>query len=351
MKFLVVNNGLGELAISLSFANFLRTKSHEIKFFVGQNEKKVLSSTTISYEVVGDNAILQNKVDQYSPDVLILSNSKTTYRWFKTRPHAPKLIISIDANWLFSFTGEHRVHSWIDLYSVTFPREIFNLGLKEYGGHYSILPEIKEKIIAPGFIPTSKKLNRFEKTRYRKILGVNSDKVIVGYFGRFVTYREFLLERVLRAVEKIDNSERIKFIFIGEKPKKDYLRKSWFNWKQWLSNEDFENTIGAADLLISHHGMGTISKAVRNSVPVLSFIPKPIANKQVTSEFLEIEPFVKLDLVKHAYYDDLMEKISKSISDLLFNQSTIRQIRVNQKKIFRPGERILYQKILKILNA
>ena len=100
-----------------------------------------------------------------------------------------------------------------------------------------------------------------------------NEKLIFVYFG--------FLEKVLapaffpvlkELIHKFSqNNKSIKVLFTG----KYTLEEKWVIHGGWIKTEkEFNTHLASADLIIQHHGLGTLPKAIRNQVPVICLVPE-----------------------------------------------------------------------------
>ena len=132
-------------------------------------------------------------------------------------------------------------------------------------------------------------------------------------------------------------------------------------------------------LLIQHHGLGTLPKAIHDQVPSICLVPE--ITKDIPyykhSEFYEIEPFQRLNLCEYLPYNISSRSANKcvhfflsnperypindiSISDehlkallakLLYDEEKIESMQNAQGKHFQMGEKNIYQDLITSLEV
>ncbi|MCD6147920.1 hypothetical protein J7J18_00935 [bacterium] len=290
-------------------------------------------------------------IEIQKPNVLILCNSKA-YSWgFIKRPPKPRpLIVSLDSNWLFGQYQDVKMPEWIDKFLVIFPEKIFRAGLKKYGGYYEIKEKYLRKIIPVGFIPSYKKVSPETKKKIRAKYSIRKDeKLVFAYMGTGITYRNTLLNKIFTALEILKNKGyKFKLIYTADRK----INKPWAIFaKQFLSHPDnFSKVLGSSDLVISHQGLTTLFQAIRNRVPIISNIPpkgKYHSGKYHTS-FYEIKTFEKLGLCRAVFRNLPYTYLMKEVKNLFDNKKIVNEMKENQEKIFKPGEKTALEKILNL---
>jgi hypothetical protein len=339
---------MGEFAQAKSMANFLIKKKEDITFLIHPSLENTTKESKFKYFVIENPNDTKKVLDKIDPDVLFLCNSKTSYKMINHR--FGKLVLSLDSNWLFSPNQpkKFKFHDWVDYYILVFPKKIFLAGLKKYNGHYSIPEHNLKKIFNPGFIPSLDEITVLEKLEIRKQFIKNPhEKLIFCYFGRGLTIKKYgskYISKFIEAVDKI-NSKKIvvRVVCSGDvEVFSKYSVKPWFTFIPWMKEKQFDNVLQSSDLVIQHHGLGTMPKVIGASIPVIPFIPyldKKI--KKFHSPSYEIDAFEKNKVCCPLTNKDKIRKIEKTIRDLLFDKEKIDIMKKNQKKIYIPGEGIL----------
>jgi len=353
MTFLFLVRGLGEFSQAESLAKFAKKKKVKSFFAIDDAIEDIVKEEELNYKIVKTAKDARELIDKIKPRALFLCNSKTSRPLIKDAPTQRMAIFSIDSNWLFGQTNKFKVYDWIDCFLVVFPKKIFDLGLRKNGGFYTIPKKYLDKIFCSGFIPSGKKLTEPEKLKSRNALGITKDeKLIFGYFGKGLTYRAFLTPKLLKVVEKLcRDGYKIKLFWCGPKfeIKKDFLIQP----KNYITTANFDKIAASADLIVQHHGLGTLAKIIHNQIPTITFIPEKFTQKPKIfrhSPSYEIEAFEKAGICKSLTYKSKLIELEKLVLKLLYNKDTINQIKRKQKKIFVSGEEAVFNKVLSIIN-
>jgi hypothetical protein len=385
----VVGIALGELAQAKAVA-FHAKKKGDRNIFIAKEPKLISSIRLDSFEVVPtrDTSTTIKIIKRIEPDILFMCNSKSVSiaddPILDKPPLPPKpLICSLDSNWLF--TRDKRTFfttpTWIDRIYVVMPSEIYKMGLEENGGHYRIPKIFKDKIHCPGFVPSGNIVSAVDKKRARKRLGIgDNEKLIFVYFG--------FLEQILAPAffpflsevidEFIQNKRRIKVLFKGKYPLP--INWDWVIQREWFKTEqEFNIHLASADLVIQHHGLGTLPKVIRNQVPAICLVPE--IEKDLPyykhSEYFEIQPFERLNLCQtltmkiasssanrtmHFFISKpekysinnisfSYQRLKELLIDLLYNEEAIQSLRNAQKEFFAGGENNIYQDLTTLLES
>lgn len=259
------------------------------------------------------------------------------------------------------------------------PSEIYQMGLTENGGHYKIPRMFKGKISCPGFVPSGSKISTTAKARNRKSLNIEeSEKLVFIYFGFLEKVLAPTFFPVLKEIihQFSQNHKGIRVLLLG----KYSLQEKWAIPGDWIKTErEFNTQLASADLIIQHHGLGTLPKAIRNQVPTICLVPE--IKKDIPyykhSEFYEIEPFKRLNLCEilpinissntankcmHFFLSDPeryrisdisipAQRLKKLLTDLLYDKGKIKSLQNAQKKYFVRGEKYIYRDLIDLLSG
>ena len=341
MKFLFLVTGLGEAAQGTAVALYAREKGADIKFvsttaqchdhIAGFGFEDIFYSDELPASELRQR--VDSTIEQYSPDAIFCCNSKTTRKIFfpQEKPGCP--VVSLDSNWLFE-----DMPAFFDRFFVVFPREIF-----EKNRNYVI----NDKRVQPvGFVPSGYEFSPEDLDSVRHQLAPAGEKLIFAYFGRDVTFRDFLLEPLLEATAQLVKQGRnVRTILVSDREvgRPDIASIRWF-----ASDREFDLYLAASSCLVSHHGMGTIAKAVMANVPVISFVPE-MDRSAKHAEAFEVEPFEELGLCVTLPYSAKPEQLRNALEDILFGPKG-RQIREEQAKYCRRGEPIVFEEVTKLVR-
>ena len=341
MKFLFLVTGLGEAAQGTAVALYAREKGTDVRF---------VSTTPLCHDYVAGfgfedtlysselpTAELRHHVDstieEYRPDAIFCCNSKTTDKMFLPTKKPNCLIVSLDSNWLFQ-----DMPPFFDRFFVVFPRAIF-----ERNRNYVINDPRVQPV---GFIPSGYEFSPEDLDSVRRQLAPAGEKLIFAYFGRGVTFRDFLLEPLLEATRQLAKQERhVRTILVSDREvsRPDVTSIKWF-----ANDKEFDRYLAASSCLVSHHGMGTLAKAVMANVPVISFVPE-MDRSAKHSEAFEVEPFEELGLCVTLPYSAKPERLRNALEDVLFGPKG-RQIRQEQAKYCLKGEATVFEEITKLVR-
>ena len=383
----VVGMALGELAQGKAVAFYAKKKGDQ-NIFIAKEPELISSIKQDGFEVIPtrDTSTTRKIIKQLKPDVLFLCNSKSVSivddPILNEPPLPPKpLICSLDSNWLFS--QDKRAFSktpvWIDRIYVIMPPEIYQMGLMEKGGHYKIPKIFKERISCPGFVPSGNIISTAAKKSTRNSLKIRgNEKLFFVYFGYLEKIYAPVFFPVLKKVihQFSQNHKSIKVLFIG----KHTLPEKWVIRGDWIKTEKEYNThLASADLIIQHHGLGTLPKAIHNQVPAICLVPE--IEKDLPyykhSEYYEIEPFKRLNLCEtlptkivsrranktmHFFLSEpekypisdisiSHQNLKERLTNLLYDEGKIRSLQDAQKKYFESGEKNLYKDLINLLGG
>lgn len=383
----VVGIALGELAQAKALAFYARKKGDQ-NVFMAKEPRLISSIKDEGFEVIPtkDTSSTRKIVKRIEPDVLFLCNSKSVSIVddpILDKPPLPPqpLICSLDSNWLFSQDKRSlfKTPGWIDRIYIVMPPEIYQMGLMENGGHYKIPKMFKEKISCPGFVPSGNRISTAARERTRNSLKIrDNEKLIFVYFGFLEKVLAPAFFPVLKEIiyQFSQNHKSIKVLFMG----KYTLQEKWSIHGDWIKTEKEYNThLASADLIIQHHGLGTLPKAIHNQVPVICLVPeiKKDMPYYKHSEFYEIQPFKRLNLCETLPYNisssssnkcmhfflsnperyplsDISisaQRLKKLLTNLLYNKGKIKSLQNAQKRYFVGGEENIYKDLIYLLGG
>lgn len=352
MKFLFLVLGMGEYAQAETVAKKAQANGIECFFGISKNLESIVAAEKFSFELVENDADTQKLIQKVRPDVLFLCNSKTVRDAIRQKPEPKPYIVTLDSNWLFGQEQRWQVFPWIDKIFVVFPQKIFDAALKENGGVYEIPFENFKKISCPGFVPTGEKIAEKRKAEIRRKFGLEKgEKLVFAYFGKGPTFRDFLLPKFIQAIESLHAvGKGIRVFWTGPKTG---LEKDFFIEQYNLTSQEFVEVLGSADLVVQHHGLGTLAKVIHNEVPAICFIPEKYDVKPkefVHSPSYEIEAFEKNGVCKSLLYAASPEELANAIDSLLYDKNISETMKEAQKEIFEAGEGNVINEILRAIK-
>jgi len=349
---------LWEFAQGESFAFYARKRGCQ-NTFVTNDQRLISIAKHDGFETIftKNRAETGRIIKKIKPDVLFLCNSKTVFEYgmgpiLDIKTPLGVYTCSLDSNWLFlekhlkDKKSHYKVPEWIDRVYVVMHPEVYKLGLIENGGHYKISKAYKKKIFCSGFIPSGQKISAIKKKEIRGELNLRkNEKLIFFYLG---TCEDYLFPRFFPKLEKTikeleQKGKKVKVFFKARK-KRD-IKEKWLIQKAWVTTEKYDSYLASSDLVIQHHGLGTLPKVIHNQVPAICLVPEIKKNLPYYkhSEFYEIEPFRKLNLCYSLPYTASYQKLKKSVEALLYNKEEIVKMKKAQGKYFEKGEENAYK--------
>lgn len=363
IKFLIAAMGPGETIQGIGLASYLSKTMGNVVFVV--REKKnlpFLDKQKKKFQIfLAETSEKFKKIfEREKPNVFVLCNSKmiTYYKDFLTSPLLEPVTVSLDSNWLFS-KGEkwYSFTDWLNKYLILFPKEIFNLGLKKYGGNYIIAGQVMKKIETVGFIPSWQKISPKLRRNIRKRYKIDKDaKMIFAYFGGFgAGFRDWALKNLIKAAENlIRQGLKIGIVYVGPTKNLNFKvpKKSWLVGIKRTTENNFFSLLSSADLVFQHQGIGTLAQAISARVPVIANV-RDLKDESYPrhAHAWEIAPFVKLNLCKMFYRSTPIEEIQKGIEKLLYDKKEIKKMKKAQTKYYQPGEVKAYKIMMDLLKT
>ena len=358
-KFLFVCRGPGETGQGRALAKFLAKEKAKIIFCLKKEENIEFLSEDKEFKIflTKEPKDLKIVVEREKPEFLLFFNSKIWGGEFLKKPpfSLPKFVFCFDSNWLFNSKKypDYDYLKWAQKYFILFPKEIFELGLKEFGGNFEIEKEVKEKIFPIGFIPSYRPPTELQRKKIKEKLKLKPDeKLIFAYFsGWGAGYRIWAFENFVRAMEKVvKKRKKIKAIYVGptEGLNLKKFHKEWLIFLGKISAKEYFLTLGSSDLVFMHQGMVTLAQAIGAKVPVICNVSLS-KEKLPKIHFWELFSFKKLGLCEVFTKTANVEKIAQKIEDFLYNKKEREKTVNTQKKFFQEGEKNFLKELQKQL--
>jgi hypothetical protein len=335
--------GLGEAAQACPVASHASARGSAIQF---------ISTTSQCHDYIGgfgfDDVLLEQglrlsamreRVNEciraWKPDVIFCCNSKTTGCMFFPLERPAAAVVTLDSNWLFD-----SMPLYFDRFFVTFPRQIF-----ERSRHYTCTDERVEPV---GFIPSGTVFRPDEVEACRRSLVHHPEKLVFCYFGRGPTLRAFLVERMVEVSHLLNRErKRAHFVVLSD----IQAQAPGLTAIKWLATDrEFELHIAAASCTLSHHGMPTIAKAIRQCVPPVTFVPQ-VQEGETHSAAYEIQPFVDAGLCLAMPYSASAQDIARVLEEILFAGGGD-GISDSQRKMqsAEGGESVVFERVLELVD-
>jgi hypothetical protein len=362
MKVLLFAQGPGESSHAYAMACYLVQRNHEVVFVLGQTNNSAFYRAALFVDpvIALDVATLRGLVQSERPDAVLLCNSKCfreESEFVEKRPWSVPTF-SIDANWLFEESGPSRCLQWLDRYFVALPPEIFQLGLREHGGQFSVPMSMLERVRPVGFLPSHPKLDPSVRQRVRHHIGVQDyEKLIFCYVSGYRTkfLHNFVLDHVFEITSRLrDESYMIKVCVLGNvqliQQQFPCAVADWMIFRE-MTIDDYHLHLASADLVFLHQGQATLAQAISAQIPVVAHVEQPgkFGPQWVTPG--EMPPFEKAGLCKLFSDESSLEDIECGVRDLLYNKQDIEKMQLAQQKHFMSGEPHIYSQLLKHLAS
>lgn len=348
----LVGGSMGEFCQAEAVAKNCIAKNLRSVFLIDESFETPSLVEKDGYEIyhVREVDTVYATIMELSPEILVLANSKSSaHLAYGDRP-AAKVIVALDSNWLFNQTPEWWVPNWIDRFYILFPETIFKMGLKTGGGHYELPKYILDRIHTVGFLPSIEPMNDREKALlHTKFEVLPNQKLVVAYFGRGATFQQEYYRRLCSSLSTATWKNNIKLILIGDENSFEmnpagvdtvYIEKA--------TTKEFESLIACADLVVQHHGMGTLTKVIQGRVPVISFVlPRPTLTYKFQHHwFFEIEPLARANLCRRLESNISDKELQRELFELLFDTKAREHMKKSQERFSVAGEENIVQDFL-----
>ncbi len=363
MKVLIFAMGPGETSQAAAVAHEIQQRGGEVLFAVRQDVNLSFIAGENKYKtfLTPTPADIKELAVKEAPDRVLLCNSKSFGNdgtFINDASYLPIPTFTVDSNWLFdSSQPSFPFIRWAKNYYINLPQQVFELGLKENGGYFTVSPEVRQKIKVVGLIPSYPKLDRDTVQATRKSLGIGADeKLVFCYFSGFgADSRDWLLKNAIDAIETVraENEGQVKLIYHGIlNADTDVAKHEWVrpltDKGQTVSPEEFYKILSSADLMFQHQGLGTLAQAISAEIPTIANVRLyPDAKHGYPAIHVgEVEPFAKVGACRMVRNDTEVRDISKEITELLYNAQAISDMQRAQREIYSCGEKVLVDDLL-----
>jgi len=356
--------GPGETGQARALAKYIVKSSGKIIFALCQKKNLHFLAKDKKFKIffTENPCQLKDTVGKEKPDVILFFNSKmwgSHFQDFQITPpfKKPLLTFCVDSNWLFNEKTypDFRFIKWADKYLILFPKKIFESGLKENGGGFTIPHSFLKKVLPIGFMPSYEKPKKKAILETRRKYEIEKDeKFIFSYFSGFgAGHRIWAFYNLIEAVDRlVKKGKKIKVLYVGpiESLDKKMLQRDWLMKKDGLSADDYFLTLASSDLVFQHQGMVTLSQAISANVPVIANVSvlKEVRFKKL--HIFEVGPFNKAGLCDMLTKNTPCNEISKKIEELLYNNISRKKMIKKQRELFQRGEITAYKFIQKKLK-
>ncbi len=358
MKCLLAAMGPGEVAHAQALGRHLHTQGFAVTLAVVQATnmnfiKSDRDKFTIAFTPTPGSLVAQLQL--HTPDVLVLCNSKIWRKndlFRETPPPNKPLTVCFDTFWLFDrakFPGFPFV-TWADRYLIGFPPKIFELGLEENGGNFTIEKSVREKLEPVGFVPSYEPPSSETRENIRKTFQLKEDEKLIFLYasGRGADHRPWVIEKLLGSVRQLrSRGKNTRVLYLG--PPLSQPVPPWVTEKTFI--DDFYGALAASDLVFQHHGMGTLAQAIAAQIPVIANADIPGHPTIPEQHIWELSPLARAGTCFMETKLTPLSETTTSVDTLLYNEEARKRMQAAQAKHFVPGEPNAYQAIMKLMSA
>lgn len=365
MKIFIAAMGPGEIGQGIAFAQYALKKGADVTFAImdKKNSPMVnLSAARFNVLLLKKNSkSLNNAVFGSKPDVLLLCNSKifSADGFYPNHPPLPKpLTISIDSNWLFGPDSPYKSLPWVDKYCVNIPEKVFKLGLKKYGGHYTIPVKALKKIKIVGLLPSYSKIPTFSIGKIRNKYGVLRNEKLVFLYASTASHSASVLSQFLKkAIDVIrilrKKGHEIKIINVSEIPKNIFkIKEKWILNLNHVDAREFYKILASSDLVFQHQGLGTLAQAIGANIPVISNV-RDLKDEESPyhTHTWEIMPFAKSGACSVFHFSAPVSMLATEMEKLLYSDKSISKMKKKQALLYESGEKNVFEEMKYLLKC
>ena len=349
--YLIYAMASGETSQAYAVIRELQKQSIKSLFVLGKpiGDTFLGADKDLSVKLAPTTNELKNIVEREKPKKIVFFNSKSFRREIDFIFHKPSFLEGIpcstlDSNWLFENSQLYPSIRWADQYYVNFPKALFQKGLKENGGYFSIMPSVQAKIQPVGFIPSYQRIEKEEIETIRGTLGITPEqKLIFCYFSGYgATARYWVFQNLIAALD-ILNDPTIRVVYSGDISTipPELLERPYLLSQKDFTIDGFFKILSASNLIFQHQGLATMAQGIAAQVPIIANVASYPDEEMPYLHRGEIEPFEKLGLCRMHERDTSITAIAETIKKCLYDTQTISEILNSQIDLYSSGEKTL----------
>ena len=244
--------GAGEAAFAACFRRAAMRAGLEVAAFAHpESARRVLGSPC---EPLPPPGSLAARAASEGPTLVVLSSSLTCAPWIEALPPGP-LIASLEYTWLMWAQGRPRSIEPVSRSWVFLPNALFERGLREPGGIFSISSPVRERLLPVGWPEPAPQV-------------APADEVLL-YLGQRVPGESFAWAQALApAIERVAiERPDLRWRYVGDRA---VALPGLVERVPWLEPGTFREAVARAALVVCHHGMATIATAAAAGTPVVA---------------------------------------------------------------------------------
>jgi len=241
--------------------------------------------------------------------VVVLASSFTCAPLLEHLARWPGPVVSLEHTWIPWAISRPSAFLRIDRFLVVLPEVVFRAGLAQEGGPFHVPAQLLERMVPVGWVSTA------GRDLPRK------DQVVV-YFGQPTTpgcaaTPPVLLASLFDAIRTTSLARpHLVWTWVGQPPAglPDIVKV-----ERWLEPGDYDLLISTAALVICHHAIGTIGRAVPVGTPVLAMGPGEMLGSHPANAWadLEIHAWARAGVVEPCHGELPADTLRRRIEVLL----------------------------------
>jgi hypothetical protein len=259
---LAVGAGAGEALLARSVASAATRRGHRVVGWANHARYvELLEGACSEVRLLASPADLREAVKNETPALVALANSLTCSSFIPAVEDYGGWVVSIETSWMPWAKGLGRHASRLDQIIAVHPDDVWRSGLSTQGGPFALPDFLRVRTTAVGWMEALGPMPIEDET-VCLYLGLRRDSPTAQIGPPWAAFLGPAIEMVAR--ERDD----LKWVMVGteEVSLPDFVQR-----RGWVSNDDFSTLLASSSLLLVHHGMATIQKAMVAGVPTLSF--------------------------------------------------------------------------------
>jgi len=253
--------GPGETSLACAVARAAVARGHQVVAWAdSERNAELLGEAAGEARLLRDPAHLAQAAEDERPAVVALASSLTCAPYLAELVTYPGWVAAIETSWMPWAPSLGTLSVRLDQIVALLPPEVWEGGLVENGGPFEVARHLQLRSFPAGWMGGGE-------------AGRPAQDTVVLYLGQkrdpaTAARGPVWSDAVGPAIELVaQRRPELSWVLLGTL---ELQVPSFVERRAWVSSDEFVGLLSSSALLIAHHGMGTIQKALVAGTPVLS---------------------------------------------------------------------------------